>query len=49
MFPVSNHLRNYKGFRSSVPGTWAETNIYIFYYLTLTHSSWIQLFDIGTW
>lgn len=27
-------LRKFKGFRSSVPDTGAETNIYIFYYLT---------------
>ena len=27
-------LRNYKGFRSSVPGTRCKTNIFIFYYFT---------------
>lgn len=36
--PHSCHLRNYKTFRSSVPGTGADTKIHIFYCLTESHS-----------
>ena len=31
----SYHLGNYKGFRSSVPATGPEINIYSLYYLTV--------------
>ena len=35
----SYHLGNNKGFRSSVPGTGVETNVYIFNYLTCPKTS----------
>ena len=38
-----NHLGNYKGFRSFVPGT-AETNRCTFYYLTVTFSVRVELY-----